>query len=122
MVTAPPGRMPVTLIGAFGPTCVMIEAFSRSLAAEIGPHGVRVVCLRSSGSPKSPGVQKAFDQHPKTAGESRDEYHAELKKGTLLRRLTKLTEVANVASFMASDLANSITGTSTNISCGSSVD
>jgi NAD(P)-dependent dehydrogenase (short-subunit alcohol dehydrogenase family) len=45
----------------YGTPVAAIEAFSRTLAGEIGPKGIRVVCLLSSGSPEAPGVQAAFD-------------------------------------------------------------
>jgi 3-oxoacyl-[acyl-carrier protein] reductase len=45
-----------------------------------------------------------------------------LAKLALLGRLTKLTEVANVAAFMASDRASAITATAANITCGLAVD
>src|SRR5262249_56744579 len=66
MMTAPPARIARPLVGAFGAACAAVEAFARTLAAEVGPYGVRVVCLRSSGSPA---------------------------EGTMLRRQTTLEEV-----------------------------
>jgi 3-oxoacyl-[acyl-carrier protein] reductase len=120
MMTAPPGRMPSTLTGAFASACAMIESFSRTLAAEVGPHSVRVACLRSSGSPEA--LHDVFALHAKGEGKSPERFQADLEKGALLGRLTRLTAVANVAAFMASDWASSMTGTSVNLSCGSAVD
>jgi 3-oxoacyl-[acyl-carrier protein] reductase len=121
-LTAPPGHVASTNSGAFGPTCALIESLSRSLAAELGPHGVRVVCLRSSGSPEAPGVRNATAAHAKAEGQTLKQFQANWAKSALLGRLTTLTEVANVAVFMASDRASAITGTAANISCGLSGD
>jgi enoyl-[acyl-carrier-protein] reductase (NADH) len=41
---------------------------------------------------------------------------------TLLKRLPKLAEVANVAVLMASDYASAVTGAVANVTCGEIVD
>jgi 3-oxoacyl-[acyl-carrier protein] reductase len=41
-------RMPIPM-GGFGVACAAIEGLARSLAGELGPRGIRVVCLRSEG-------------------------------------------------------------------------
>lgn len=122
MLTATPARMAIPLVGGFGPACAAIEALSRSLAAELGPHGVRVVCLRSAGSPETPDLQEAFSVHARAAGVTREQFQASIEGLTLLRRLPTLAEVANVAAFMASDQAGPMTGTVANMTCGSIVD
>ncbi len=43
-------------------------------------------------------------------------------EGTLLKRLPTLAEVADVAAFLASDRAASMTGTVANMTCGALVD
>jgi 3-oxoacyl-[acyl-carrier protein] reductase len=50
MITATPARLGVPLVGGFSVACAAMESLSRSLAAELGPKGVRVICLRSAGS------------------------------------------------------------------------
>jgi NAD(P)-dependent dehydrogenase (short-subunit alcohol dehydrogenase family) len=47
---------------------------------------------------------------------------AGIEDGTLLGRMPTLAEVANVATFVASDRASVMTGTVANMSCGSVVD
>ena len=54
MMTAPPARIGRPLVGAFGAACAAVEAFARTLAAEVGPYEVRVVCLRSRAFQKTP--------------------------------------------------------------------
>jgi NAD(P)-dependent dehydrogenase (short-subunit alcohol dehydrogenase family) len=98
--------------------CAAVEAFSHTLAAEVGPQGIRVVCLRSSGSPEAPGVKEAFKRHAKAAGMTLEEWQDSYKKQTLPRRLTTLAEVADMAVFMASDRASAVTGTAVNLTCG----
>jgi 3-oxoacyl-[acyl-carrier protein] reductase len=120
MITATPSRIGWPLVGGFGTACAALEGLSRQLAAELGPQGVRVVCLRSAGSPESiPDTLDAFAAGKRV---TRDEFIASLKEMTLLKRLPSLADVGNVAAFMASDYANSMTGTVANMSCGQIVD
>jgi enoyl-[acyl-carrier-protein] reductase (NADH) len=80
------------------------------------------VCLLSSGSPDAAGVQEAFARHAWAAGISPAEWLESYKQRTLLRRLTTLDEVANVAAFVASERAGAVTGTAVNLACGLVVD
>jgi 3-oxoacyl-[acyl-carrier protein] reductase len=120
MITATPARMGFPLVGGFSVACAAMEGFSRSLAAEIGPKGVRVICLRSAGSPES--IADVLDVHAAGNSVTRDEFIASLKAMTLLKRLPSLADVGNVAVLMASDYAGSMTGTVANMSCGQIVD
>jgi NAD(P)-dependent dehydrogenase (short-subunit alcohol dehydrogenase family) len=61
-ITATAGRGD-PLVGGFGAACAAIEGFCRQLAAEVGPDGSRVVCLRSAGSPDALGVDGAVHEH-----------------------------------------------------------
>lgn len=121
-ITANAARTAQANMGGFGVACAAIEGFCRQLAAEVGRHGIRVVCLRSSGSPDAPGLSQVLDQHAANAGTSRQEFEARFAASTLLKRLPLLAEVANVAVLMASDLASPITGAVANVTCGEIVD
>jgi 3-oxoacyl-[acyl-carrier protein] reductase len=97
------------LTGGFGTACAAIEAFSRSLAGELGPQGIRVVCLRP-------------DAIPETWPADNPDVRRYMENGTVLGRLPTLEEVANAAVFLASDRASAITGTIANLTCGSIMD
>ncbi|SDN24709.1 NAD(P)-dependent dehydrogenase, short-chain alcohol dehydrogenase family [Fictibacillus solisalsi] len=97
------------LTGGFSTACAAIEAFSRSLAGEVGPAGVRVVCLRP-------------DAIPETWSGDVARVKAYMEGGTVLGRLPQLNEVANAACLMASDHASAMTGTIANLTCGSFMD
>ena len=117
MMTAAPDRMG-PLVGAFGPACAAIEAFARTLAAEIGPHGVRVVCLRSSGSQGETDSACNAGSCAKVAAIADEQAQTRLKEIATLPRFATLDEVARVAVFVASDDARAMTGTSVNVSSG----
>jgi NAD(P)-dependent dehydrogenase (short-subunit alcohol dehydrogenase family) len=97
------------LTGGFSTACAAIEALSRSLAGELGPHGIRVVCLRP-------------DAIPETWPTDHPESRTYMENGTALGRLPTLDEVANTAVFVASDRASAMTGTTVNLTCGSIMD
>ena len=119
MMTATPARMAFPLTGSFGIEGAAIEGLCRSLASELSPQGVCVICLRSAGSPETfPDTASAATP----LGKSREAIGAELAELTLLKRTPTLLEVGNVAAFMASDYASPMTATVANISCGTTVD
>ena len=121
-VTAGPAREATANVGGFGVACEAIEALWRNLAAELGPHGVRVVCLRSAGSPDTPALRDVLAVHARMADMTFEDALAGAGRGTLLQRLPMVAEVAHVAAMMASDRASAMTGTFVNVTCGSRVD
>ncbi len=121
-ITATPARAIIPNVGPFGVMGAAIEGLCRQLAGELGPLGIRVVCLRSAGSPDSPGVKEAFELHAAQTGMSGEAFGADLAQRTLLKRLPRLAEVANVAAFIASDQASAMTGTVANVTCGDVVE
>ena len=121
-LTAVPGRMPANLIGGSAPAWAAVEAFSRSLALEVGPAGIRVVCLRSHAIPDTPLIEANFASASSAAGVTPAQFQARLEQGTLLKRLPTLAEVADTAAFLASDRAGAMTATVANLSAGSIMD
>jgi len=99
-------------IGGFQVALAAAEAMRRQLSAELGKHGVRAVTLRTGGVPETipagtPGAEEI------TAG---------ITASTLLGRTATLADVGNVAAFVASDLARTMTAATVNISAGALVD
>ena len=88
-----------------------MESLRRSLASELGPHGIRVVTLQTGGVPES--IPEDFDR----AGV----ITKEIEGRTMLGRAATLEDVGNVAAFAASDRARSITGSAINITAGAEV-
>jgi 3-oxoacyl-[acyl-carrier protein] reductase len=113
-LTATPGGIGYPKVGGFGPACCAIEAFSRNLASELGAQGVRVVNLRSAGSPDSRPFREALAQ----GGEAVQGFMEKLEADTMLKELPRMKDIANVAVFLASDLAGKITGVTVDITAG----
>jgi NAD(P)-dependent dehydrogenase (short-subunit alcohol dehydrogenase family) len=120
--SADAARLAYPDVGSFGVACAAVEALTRSLAAELGPHGIRVVCLRSMGSPEAPNVAKVWELRSKAATGSREEVINSRAGLTLLGRLPSLAEVGNVAALMASDYASPLTANVINVTCGEIAD
>jgi 3-oxoacyl-[acyl-carrier protein] reductase len=89
-----------------------MEAMRRQLSMELGGAGVRVVTLRTSGIPES--IPEGF--------EGRDEIVAGIVGASILGRAATLEDVGNVAAFVASDRARTMSAATANVSCGTLLD
>ncbi len=117
-LTGMPARIAAPGAGGVGVAWAGIEALTRGLAAELGPLGIRAVCLRSNAIPETAVIREAYNYRAKATGQTREEVQAAEESTTLLRRLPTLADLANVATFMASDQASAMTATVANLSCG----
>jgi 3-oxoacyl-[acyl-carrier protein] reductase len=113
-LTATPGGIGYPYTGGFAPACAAIESFSRNLAAELGVYGIRVVNIRSGGSPDSNVFKAAIDQVPDIMKEVLQKMEAD----TMLKKLPLMADIANAAVFLASDMAGKITGVTIDVTCG----
>jgi 3-oxoacyl-[acyl-carrier protein] reductase len=121
-LTAPNARLPRPNMGGFSVTGAAIEALCRQLALEVGPRGVRVVCLRTGSTPDNPIIHEVFTHLAKLRGTSFQAIADSEAQITALKRMPLLPEVANAAVLIASDYASAITATVANASSGELVD
>jgi 3-oxoacyl-[acyl-carrier protein] reductase len=117
---APPGSL------GFGTTCAAIEAMAQRLAVELGPSGVRVVCLRAHLVADAPAAGSytgaLFERRAAAAGiEVGELLDRAAEDVTLLGRFPTLAQVAETATFLASDHAAAITGAVVDLTCGNAV-
>jgi enoyl-[acyl-carrier-protein] reductase (NADH) len=89
-----------------------IEAFRRTLASEVGQHGIRVVSLQTS------GVMEGFPDH----FEAKQQIIDMTNERSMLNRSATYEDVGNAAVFVCSDWARTMTATALNITCGTEVD
>lgn len=120
--TANAAREAYPEMGGFGVACAAVEHFLRHLAVENGPKGVRCCWVRSPGSPDAPGVRDAWMLHAREKGISFEDVHRQAAAGTPLRRISSLSQCADAAVLLASDLASSMTATLANTTGGAQVD
>jgi NAD(P)-dependent dehydrogenase (short-subunit alcohol dehydrogenase family) len=113
-LTATPGGIGYPYTGGFAPACKAIECFTSNLAAELGVYGVRVVNMRSAGSPDSRVFKYAIDNYP-------EEMKGVLRKmegDTMLKKLPLMEDIANVAVFLSSAMAGKFTGVTVDVTSG----
>jgi len=109
------GAMPG--MGSTGPADAATESFMRYLAAELGPHGVRVCGIWTAGVAET----LSKDKMAAVGGENVPEPQTveQMIAGmSVLRRAPRLADVAEVATFLASDRAVGMTGTMVNVTSG----
>jgi 3-oxoacyl-[acyl-carrier protein] reductase len=113
-LTATPGGIGYPFTGGFAPACCAVESLSRNLASELGPYGVRVVNIRSGGSPDSKVFKDAIDSQPALM----ESILQNMKEDTMLKQLPLMADIANTAVFLASHLSGKITGVTIDVTCG----
>jgi 3-oxoacyl-[acyl-carrier protein] reductase len=108
------GSGPQTLpgLGGFKVALDALEGLRRQWAIELGTYGIRVVTIVTGGIVETIPWQ----------AEGREEIIAEIAKAAHLKRTATLADVGNVACFVASDKAGTITDATVNISAGAIVD
>jgi 3-oxoacyl-[acyl-carrier protein] reductase len=121
-ITATTGRLAIPNVGGTGVAFDSIEALCRQWASELGPFGVRVAWLRTTGIAEALRGELFPDYGTGSGGMTRRQLVAWLESKTMLNRLTSLDEVGNVATFMASDQASAMTASTANMTCGSLAD
>jgi NAD(P)-dependent dehydrogenase (short-subunit alcohol dehydrogenase family) len=89
----------------------------RTLAVELGPHGVRVnaICPGAVGGPRFDAVVR---NQAASRGVTEDEARAAFTAPSPLGRVVDAHEIAAAATFLASDAAASITGEDLNVNAG----
>jgi NAD(P)-dependent dehydrogenase (short-subunit alcohol dehydrogenase family) len=108
-VSALPARQGTPTNGGYGPAQAAKEQLTRDLSLEFAPRGVRVVCLRPHGILETRTMKNVFEVKLKPAGVTWDQFAGLLTSTAHTKRGTTLDEVANVAAFVASDMASGLT-------------
>ncbi|HZA87559.1 MAG TPA: SDR family oxidoreductase [Acidimicrobiales bacterium] len=107
---------------AIGAAFGALESLTRSLAVELGPHGVRVVCVRTMGMAETRIMQQTYELGGKAMGVPKEKIEEIVTSRAVLGRSPTLDDTATLISFLASDEARAITGAIVNSSCGQVLD
>jgi NAD(P)-dependent dehydrogenase (short-subunit alcohol dehydrogenase family) len=89
-----------------------LEGMRRQMSTEMGARGIRVVTLRTGGIPESIPADAA----------ARERITRMLEEATLTGRTATLADVGDVAAFVASDRARTMTAATVNVSAGALID
>jgi 3-oxoacyl-[acyl-carrier protein] reductase len=119
-LTGSPARPHVAGTTAIGAAFGAIENLTRTMAIELGPVGVRVVCLRTAANPDSRTIQETGELFAKAANGAADSLQMtdSLAHGTMLKRSPTTADTARAAVLLASDSARMMTGAVLNASAG----
>jgi NAD(P)-dependent dehydrogenase (short-subunit alcohol dehydrogenase family) len=96
--------------GGFGAACAVVEELSRGLAGELGPLGVRVVCL------KPDAISETWAPEHRAEWSEAKQY---MDGATVMGSLPTLRQVADAAVWAASDRSAAMTGAILNLTRGS---
>jgi NAD(P)-dependent dehydrogenase (short-subunit alcohol dehydrogenase family) len=111
------GKRPLFGRSAYTSTKTALIGLTRTLAAEAGPHGLRVN-LVSPGFVAGTRIEWVMKAQAEARGIDVDEVRADLEDESPLGRLTDPHDVATAVAFLTSDGAAGITGADLNVNSG----
>lgn len=111
------GKRPLVNRTPYAASKTALVGLVRTLAAEVGPAGVRVN-LVSPGAVEGERLTWMFEQQAVARSVSVTQVHDEFLSASPLRRLVTADDVAQVVAFLASPRAAAITGEDINVSAG----
>jgi len=111
------GKRPLNGRTPYAAAKLGVVGLVRSLAAELGPQGVRVnsVC---PGAVDGPRIEVVVRNQARLLGISEEQALRQFTESSPLRRLVSPEEVASACVFLASDAAAAVTGEDLNVSAG----
>jgi NAD(P)-dependent dehydrogenase (short-subunit alcohol dehydrogenase family) len=116
-ITAPPAKIG-TPNGGYGPAQAAKEALTRYLSLELAPQGIRVVGVQAHAMPETETIREIFESRAETSGITWEQFGGFLAGSNHPKRFLTLSEMANVAVFMASDKASGMMGMTVNVTMG----
>ena len=107
---------------SIGVTFGAIETLMENLAFEIGPSGVRAVCIRTTANTDSRAIQGVMEFMTGQMNITREQAVAQIASFNFLKTPASIADTAKLAAFLASDQARLMTGTVVNSSAGAALD
>jgi NAD(P)-dependent dehydrogenase (short-subunit alcohol dehydrogenase family) len=121
-LTGSPARGHVEGATAIGAAFGAVETLSENLAVEVGQHGVRSVCVRTTANIDSRTIQTTMDILAARMGLSKDQMIERMSGLNFLKAPATTADTAKLAAFLASDHARLLTGTVVNSTAGAALD
>jgi len=104
-------------LAAYGASKAALMAAAESLAAEVGHHGIRVNSVVPSHI-DGPNLRMHIQMEAQRLGVDEDEIARRIAAEGVMHHIATSAEVAEVVTFLASDMASAITGQSLDVNCG----
>jgi NAD(P)-dependent dehydrogenase (short-subunit alcohol dehydrogenase family) len=117
VIGSPSGKRPLHGRTAYTTGKLGLVGLVRTLAWEVGGHGLRVN-LNSPSGPEGPRMQAVIRGQAETRGISYEQAHQEFVDLSALGRFTPVEDIGAAAVFLASTDAGSVTGEDLNVSGG----
>jgi NAD(P)-dependent dehydrogenase (short-subunit alcohol dehydrogenase family) len=121
-LTGSPARGHVPGATAIGTAFGAIETLAENMAVEVGHHGVRSVCVRTTTNIDSRTIQMTMDILASRMGLTKEQMLERVVGFNFLKAAATTTDTARVAAFLASDHARLFTGTVVNSTAGAALD
>jgi NAD(P)-dependent dehydrogenase (short-subunit alcohol dehydrogenase family) len=121
-LTGSPARGHVPGATAIGAAFGAIETLTENLAIEVGPFGVRAVCVRTLATADSRSIQQTTELLAGRINIPKDQAIAQIADSNFLKRLAGVSDTARAAVLVASDNARMMTGTVVNATAGAALD
>ena len=122
LVTGSPARPHVPGATAIGAAFSAMENLAQNLAFEVGPLGVRVVCVRTTANIDSRSIQDTTKILAGQLNITAEQAMAQIGQLNFLKVPATVQDTANAAVLVASDRARMLTGTVVNASAGAALD
>jgi NAD(P)-dependent dehydrogenase (short-subunit alcohol dehydrogenase family) len=120
-VTGSPVRGHVEGATALGAAFGAIETVMENMAFELGRHGVRVVCLRTTANVDSNQIQQLIEA-TSSAGATKEQMIAGIANLNFRKVPATISDTAKLAALLASDRVRMLTGTVVNSTAGAALD
>jgi NAD(P)-dependent dehydrogenase (short-subunit alcohol dehydrogenase family) len=120
-VTGSPARGHVEGATALGAAFGAIETVMENMAFELGPHGVRVLCLRTTANTDSNQIQQLIEATSRL-GATKEQMIATIANLNFMKAPASVSDTAKLAALLASDRVRMMTGTVVNSTAGAALD
>jgi NAD(P)-dependent dehydrogenase (short-subunit alcohol dehydrogenase family) len=121
-VTGSPARGHVPGATAIGAAFGAVETLTENLAIEVGPFGVRVVCVRTLANTDSRSIQQTQEFLVGRMNITQEQATAQIANSNFLKHLAGVSDTARAAVLVASDNARMLTGTVVNATAAAALD
>jgi NAD(P)-dependent dehydrogenase (short-subunit alcohol dehydrogenase family) len=118
LLTGGPARSHVEGTAAIGSAFGAVESLTRTLALDLSPLGVRVVCVRSSAMTDSRTIRQTLEALASRLNVPAEQFYERIANLTMLKTTASVRDTARAVAFVASDRARMMTSNVINATGG----